>query len=459
MATLQQAVKVLKSGDASQRKKALQWLSQSGDERALKALAWAAKNDPDPKLKEYAAKGHRFLKQQLEQEPDDFGDAVSVGSLLSHRKSSEPDDFDDGFGNDSGYYPSYGNDDNDDDDGYQTYNHYDDDDGYDDDFGVGSSDNDGSSRGGTLDYKAKRLINQAVSAHVDGEDEQAIVYLMDAFRMDDRAKSDESARNVASSITGLPPGKAVRAVEDPDYVSHLLTQKDKRKRTGSENDPTWSTAWADIGIFALVNAGGLIAMILLGMNRVRPILTQLVNEPTFMSSLDTADQETLIFLAETLNATVFVLALVAIVYALYLTFIMVVQNLAIHFAAITFFDGSKPSAVTVDKLINVQSMYYGFSYALGLIFVISLPTDLAFYLYGEGGGGFLGIAGILGLLGGVAGIAFGIGQIMVLARVQELSFWNGCLSQFIGGIIFGVVNFILSIVFQMFAFFVSAGSF
>lgn len=450
MASYEQSVRILKQGNADQRKRALSWLAKSGDERALKALAWAAKNDEDAALREYAKKGHRYLKQLLEQEPDDFADASSSGW-----SGSEADD--------SGY--SYDDD---------SYDYDDEDDGYgesfddgDDGYGDNAPSSDapawvdaiGRDSSSSIDFMAKRSIGKAVTAHLDGQPDRAITHLLEAFDIDHHAVNDSGAQGVASEITGLPPDKAIRALGDPAYVAEIVRGGNKRKRTSSADDPSWGTAGMDIGIFTLVNMGGLAALGLLGVNRFLPLLTSLQSDREFQQALAESDlKEFYPMFLDFLQSSTSIIILGALGYALYLAFITVVQNMAIHFAAVMFFDGRKPSAVTMDKLINVQSIYYGLTYVVTIGLLFAIPNNLNVYI-GESsiGGGSIAMFIFAGLFFVIGSIVFSIAQIMAVSRAQEFSFWSGCLSQIVGGIMLGVVNFVFSLVMQILGAVVSAG--
>lgn len=374
MAQIDQAIKLLRSQDRDKRRKAISFLAKSGETKALKALAWSHKNDPDPDLRELARKGGNYLKRQMENNSPAGGSSL----MQSYERAREkPQRVDSSFSfEDAGTASS----DIDsmftfDDDGY--------DDAYDDQGDYDYNDDSFSTSTGPLDYDARRHIKRAMDLHLDGNDPAALEELAQAVDIDMRSRQDDQAQNIAAAVTGLPGGEAMRVVASPleraELMDELELESSGNGKAKRGDTPGWGTVWMDIGIFTLINVVGVIIIVVLAANRFTPTLRQFQQTPEYQQFvLEAGGVDVVSEVLGALQQTITLLVVIAISIALGTVVYMLIQNFVLHFIASSMFDGKRPVTVTIDRLFNLNSIYYFVSYTLlvGVMFV--LPTD-----YGE----------------------------------------------------------------------------
>jgi hypothetical protein len=484
MSGMEKAAQLLKQGSVAQRRKAIKYLTLSNSETALKLLAWAVKNDSDPEIQSYARKGYQHLKASLTEGDSKTTTSTGAASLLAYQQrvtqtqkqvqpeKSQDDDldfgdesdevYDDSYDDDYGYDDAYESDDEDDDYGYGYDDTYADDSGYDDDDALFSFDDSYDEpyeapstvqRDGPLDMQARKEIRVAMEAHIDGDDQRALRNLISAIRIDSRTTLDNEAKNVAAAVTGMEGSAAMRAIQDKDFQRGFLGKGGKSKSGASGDDPTWATAWMDIGIFTLILTVGLVGAILISSARFVPMLIEFGTNPAYASLFPGGEEELsqteLLELAELLQDGVLFLIIPIIIAVVIVVVANIIHFFVIHIAAVSFFNGAKPSAVTIDKLFNFQTILTGIFMAglLGSLFLIPNTADA--YVSGSG----TEILGSIYLAGSAAGsilnLVAAIGQIFVVSRAQQISAVNGCLSILVGGLILGAFQCVLVIGFPI----------
>jgi hypothetical protein len=152
-------VRRLKSKDANERKQAIVALANSGDPRAVEILRKVAASDPQPVLREIAAKAESHLRSKLGQSTlMPLQASYSSGTALSE---SAPD------------YTSL------------------------------SSDRTPSSS------SARGQLNNAYGAKVNGDKAGALAALMAALDLDPNLSGDPAVRQLASDLTGQSPDQAI----------------------------------------------------------------------------------------------------------------------------------------------------------------------------------------------------------------------------------------------------------
>lgn len=474
MASLEQVVKFLRHQDENKRRQAIVWLAKSGDERALKPLAWSYKNDPNPELKTLAQKAGRKLKQTLHEDTTTAG-----GSLLAYSQAREEQKSQDAH-DDSDYAFQFDEDDEDEYEAYDSYNLYDggyssysgsdtyydeddeadtyrDDDTDDDDFFTfDDRDSYEDAVPKQVDYETKKVIKAAMDLLYEEEYGKALEKIVHVLKTDRAAQYDTQVLRMSATITGMNGEAAVAALMDPIERQNIMAEyaaemKQKRKsKGGDDNDPTWTTAWADIGIFALVNIVGSTLLILLASGRFAPMIQQIAANPSEYSWVrENGWEDAFTLMADILGGAVLIMIALAVVSALYLVIVYLIQFMAIHFAAISVFNGEKPSAVTVDRLFNFQSVYTAITYVIFAAIILMLPNNAAAYSNSSADPAIalasLTMAGSALILS----IISPIGMAWVTGRAQNFGFWNGCLSNIVGGIILGVLNCMFGLFMQM----------
>ncbi len=452
MSKLKKAAQLIKQGDKSQRLKAIQYMGQSGDPRALKPLAWSVKNDPDPQVQQYAKKAYAHLKATTattDNLPADSGASVySTGSLYA---DDDPADsgasvystgslYADDDPADSGAYAPYQGDSlYADDEPTDSDSRHDDTDGYDDDifgFDDGGSTSDQT---GPIAYDARREIRNAMEAHLDDDNDRAIKHLRRAQKIDKRTLADQQAKNIAVSITGMRPDAAINAVMDPNFDKSSQMQPDNSLgRSANKGDVSWGTAWTDIAIFWLVVTVGMVSLILVSTSRFTPFIEDIAynpgSYPAVYADADYTPQD-LQLLVEYMQSSVLSLIIGAVGIGFSLVITGFINNFVVHFAATNFFGGKKPSRVTLDALFNFQSVIYAIILGVTLLAAFSIPNDPQVYLTGNG----FETAGtwifVVGSLLSVVNLVSFVGQPIIVGRVQNIGFLSGCFAFIVGSLL------------------------
>lgn len=444
MSKMAEIAKLLKHNDPEQRRLAINWLARSDDPAALKLLAWAYKNDPDEELRNQARKGGKYLKQQLD-EADNAGNSGSgTGALLAYRDKPKRghDTFDD--------HNDYADDDFSD-ASYYTEDDYDAD--HEDEAPLSDE---------PLDWDAKRSIDRAVDAHVEGQDAQALEHIIDALEVDRRARYSHQLLNVLASITDMNGEDALRALANPEERDAMLRAaggSGGRRVGASGDDPGWGTAWADIGIFTLVNLAGLAILIVLVANRFTPLLVQFQDTFEYQQFMaEVGGEDVLGLFIDSLQETIIVLLAIGAGYVLYVVLITMLQTFAIHFAAINFFGGQKPTSVTFSRMFEFQTIVSVVGYVGVLVLLGLLPnTSIEPYL-NEESSVYVTLFISLGCILPIGALSVPIIQSWVIGRAQQFGWGKGCLSTIVGGILYAVASWAFNFFLQILVTIAGVGS-
>ncbi len=463
-----QAIQLLRSQDAAKRRKAIVYLTKSDEAKAIKALAWSYKNDPDPNLRDLARKGRATLKKRLGSADDSLtpeSDGVGAAALLAYHKrvTDEVQRGDSAFAFDGDSDDNYANEDyfggmfarDNDEDARTAYNaphdpYADEDDedemdsmfALDDDEDYGDGYTDEEVGRGPVNLSAKKHIDRALDFHIDQEDAAALEELGKAYDKDPRTMKDTQAMNIAGSIIGLSGEDAMRVIASPVKRANFIERIDAESGSSRNGSVGWNTAWADIGIFALINAAGSTILVLLGANRFVPALQSFSTAPEYQSFLaQPGNEDVIAFLLSSLTSGLIVLILFGLLIMLFNLVATFVQAFLLHVVATAGFSGEGAIAATVDRTFNVASLYYGLTFALLIGIVFALPVDAAVYQNIEGNANAFSLANTLNQwvspllnLGYVILLGFALGQ------VQRFGMGKGCLSVFVytvGLMIFG----------------------
>ncbi len=482
MTKLQQAVRLLRHDDAAARRKAIAYLAKSGEQDAIKALAWAYKNDPDPELRELARKGGVYLKRELDNgqsnaQPaeDTHAGASSFSYEQDTSQSSQAVDraftFDDDEPEDDNIFTF------DDEDAYDygtsasnydyggsasSYDIYSDDEpdeyDYNDDY---------ASDTGPIGYDARKQIDQAMSLHIDGDDAGALEALGKAVEIDRRAVKDHQAQNVATAVTGMDGYEVMQSLASPFERARLVESvgddlddifaddgsvgsgKKKKKLAG---EPSWGTVWLDLGIYGLVFLAGTIIVLLLGANRFAPLLQELQSNPEFQEILIEADLNPEEF-DDLVGASAVFWGISSVGFGIYYMVMIMIQGLVYHFVATSMMGGKRSTTTTYNAYIPAETIILAVVYVVGIATLFLLPTEAAAYAGlsdSEIPPGLIASFGILGIGSFIYPFAYATVISIRLSNAQAFGFGKGCLSFIIGYILVLVVNCMFGFVLQAF---------
>lgn len=467
MSRIEQAIQMLRSQDPEIRRKAIQYLARSGaeDSKALRALGWSYKNDPDPALRDLARKGGIYLKRQMDDGGSVAPGAMAGGASLmqSYERARErqgTQHVDDAFTFDEEDYDAdheggYGDDDADEDDDFGTAFAFDDDEddnygAYDDDDDFGTYDEDDTAdKDGPLDWDAKRQIDRAMDLHLDGDDAGALKALAKALDIDPRTRHENEALNVASAATGLNGEDALRMLATPSKRAEMLGNVAESGGKAKRDDgPSAGTLFMDIGIFALINAVGMIVTFVLAANRFLPTLRQFQASPEYADFLaQSGGVDVLEPLLGALTQAIAIVVAMSIGIAIVTVLMVFLQNFVLHFIATSMFGGEGTATATIDRLFNLNSIYYVVSYALLVGVMFMMPTDYEAFADGSATAWTL----YSNCLNPIIGLVYLVAMGVVLGQVQRIGAVKGCAAYFVftvglialsccGGFILGTIG-------------------
>ncbi len=403
---LQQAAQLIRnSSDPEQRRKAIRYLAKSGEPDAMKALAWASKNDPDSELRELARKGGAHLKRELQ-----TAESSGVDEMFTF------DDDDSGNDDNSIYEQAYADD-------------------------TGYSDTD-YTRTGPLEYDARSQINTAMDLFIDGEHADALRALAKALDIDPRTQQDNAAQNIASEITGMHGEDALRALASPTKRTGLIANAVGSDKQATSDETTWGTTWMDIGIYALIYTVGNVIFSVLGLNRFLPLLREVQTLPEYQQYLEeTGEIDTIGFILQSVgdSSGIGAVLLNSLPNAIGAVIGLIIGGFIYHFVIVTVFDGQRPSAVTIDRTANVSSVFAVITFSLSIAAIYIMPTELSAYVNEAQLANTMAVATSLGGLLGIAGLSQYVVLGVVLGRAQKVGTLNGCLTLIIPtAVLFGL---------------------
>jgi hypothetical protein len=199
----------------------------------------------------------------------------------------------------------------------------------------------------------------------------------------------------------------------------------------------------DIGIYGLILTVGFVSFVLIMGTRFEALFDDYVNNPgrydVFVEAFGLEDND--MSNADFTGATQFLQASIPFVIlgAIFASIVAIIVNLiqfsAIHFAAINFFKGQKPSAVTIDKLFTTTTVITGVWFAVSLASMFFIPNQPAVYATAAGQMTAENVINTTSILTSLTGLVGGIWQIAVLGRVQQIGYVFGCLSMWVGGLL------------------------
>lgn len=276
MTDLRELAQLLKSDDPKIRKQAIIAMANSKDPRAMKALQWAYKNDPDPTLQDLALRGAKFIKDKTtemeaasatsEYVPPWEQPSASTPAepLTAPATSSRPrptydppppqfGDYADSVENKT-VEPDY----------------------------VSPKD----------ERAARALLDRAIDFKIKGQNHKATEMMIQAFTLNPNLRFDMMAAGLAGDLLELPTEKAVAMLMNTvarENLSHAVkgaiqSQEKTQKQENTEDDAFNALFWGVI--YFLVWFGVVVGMMLLVIELITDsavldqIFTQAYSDPT-----------------------------------------------------------------------------------------------------------------------------------------------------------------------------------
>lgn len=244
MTDLRELAELLKSQDPNIRKQAIIQMANSQDPRALKALQWVYKNDPDPALQDLALRGAKFIKDKTtEQSAVSIADAVpswdqpSASSVVvasnpmaAPAKSSRP-------------RPTY-------DPTPSQFGEYGD--------GMENPTIEPDPISPKDERAARALLDRAIDYKIRGQMHKATENLIQAFTINPNLRHDMLATGLAADLLELPTEKAVAMLMDrvarenlTHAVKGAIQQQEKVENKKSTEDELYDGLFWGIIYFVL----------------------------------------------------------------------------------------------------------------------------------------------------------------------------------------------------------------
>lgn len=280
--------------------------------------------------------------------------------------------------------------------------------------------------------RARNLLDAAAGYHIQGFRARAIENLGKALDIDPLLKSDTFATNLAQAVTDLPSDAAMDAMRDPARRVHLIAEAGGKKKLpaatpdgADASGATWGNVTIDLLLYALVAALSTVAIFVLTINTIVELFETLPASPG--ATTLTADE--LDLLRDTSFGVLIPFALLSAVYA---AIGILIQGVAIHFAAITFFGGAASLVYFYRRFIPFQTVVM-LAYAAVFIVAGLLVSGMEFWI----------LAGAAGLIGSI--ITFVLLS-SLLGKVYNFGSGAGCGAILIGGLVLGAISFVGSMI-------------
>ncbi|NWF67837.1 MAG: HEAT repeat domain-containing protein [Chloroflexi bacterium] len=374
---IDQYVRQLDSADPQKRRQAVIALGKSGDRAALPHLARVYKNDPDSEIRDLALRAGRYLKKevdgQAEAEPVriERADQETGASYLAPEVDVSAMDIE----------------------------------------------------------RSRGYVEQAMDAHVRGQDDRAKTLLVKAFTLNPNLRRDHYTSGIAATVTGLPADEAIAAL--------LSAPKETRKRkpkeggagsAGGEKEIGWGDATLDLLLFGLVWAGGMVALVLFALQG----LQVLVNSAALTGS--TVDPDVQAFVA-TLPQLRVQLVLASIAFGLFTAILFAIQMAVMHFAAVSMLGGDGSLAMLIHRMTPATIGVQIFSIVVVIVYFIAVGTMAA----SAGARQADSFASVVSLVLFVINIGVTLWLSTIIGKVYDFGMWKGCATQIVGSILLGVI--------------------
>jgi hypothetical protein len=288
---MDQYIKQLGSKDPNVRRQAVIALGRTGDPQALPYLASVYKSDSVSEIRELALKAGRYIRQQ-----NGLGDATPV---------ARPSGLDQAIADDD----------------------------------VTPDD----------ERRAKEYLEAALDLQVRGNAAKAADTLAKAFTINPRLRRDTYALSLAATITGREGSDAVNMVLTQGKAKRSTTEMlSEKAKGGAVGAATWSDAFIDLMLYALVWTGGSVVFTLFSM----PRLISYVNAVAPLNP--NMQAQSLMNMAASFNVVQSIIS--SLTSGLWNAFWLLVFLAIIHFCAVTILGGDGRLTNLIHKTIPVQSI-------------------------------------------------------------------------------------------------------
>lgn len=367
------------SPDPQVRGEAIIRLANLRDAAVLPALAEAHRTDPDPRLRELALKAGRYVRLNASPTDPSSATAAFMSAVAPAVEAPTPAEVD-----------------------------------------VERS------------QRARGLLDTAAGYHYQDQRARAIDNLGRALDLDPTLASDTFAINLAIAVTDLPRDEAIALVCDRKRRAALIAEIGGKKKLPAAapeghdtSDATWGNVVIDLLLYGLVSALSFAAILLLTINTVVDLFETLPPTPG-ATTLTAAELELLT------DVSLGVMIPFALISAVYAIVAILIQGVAIHFAAITFFGGAASMVYFFRRFIPFQTAIM-LAYSAVFIVLGLVTSDMQFWVM-IGVAGFVGSIIIFYLLSSLLGKVYGFGA------------GAGCGTILIGGLVLSAISFVGSMV-------------
>ncbi|PJF40501.1 MAG: hypothetical protein CUN55_12655 [Phototrophicales bacterium] len=372
MLNLRELAELLKSNDREIRKQAIMTLANSKDPRALKALQWAYKNDPDPMLQDLALRGAKFIKEKAAttQKPKQQGYVPPWEQPASAAVAKSP--FMETPPPPTSATPS------------PKVAPFD---GV--DLKKELEEEEVSPRD---EQKARVLVDRAIDFKLRGEHHKAIDALIQAFALNPKLRHDGIAVGLASDLLELPREKAVAMLMNKVARENLTqtvrgkmkTQAKAQKKESQEdevfNGIFWGTIYFILWFVLIVAVLMFLIELFTNSSFIDSVFEQAYNDPT----LTTEEQAEISVLETQVNELqteldrvgAAVSVAVGLFAALYQTFLTVILAASVHIVAKAIM-GQGTWWGFFARLVQFYMIVWGSLFAL----MVALFTPLSFLAF------------------------------------------------------------------------------
>jgi hypothetical protein len=343
----------LHSADPNHRRQAIMALANTQDPAVLPHLADIYRNDPDPLLRDLALKAGRYIRQA-----SDDGQPSGEPPPISERDQE----------------------------------------------------------------MAKGYLESAIGFHTRGDHARAVENLGKALSINPALPKETYVANLIVAATGLGVEFAVPMLTHPDRRAAFIEQlggksKLKKKQThgkGAEK-ATWENVLIDFGIFTLVVALAVIAVMVFSISTIEDTANDAPSSLT-SSQLDTLYTASIIFII-----------VFAIFTGLATSINVLVQGAAVHVAATTVFGGDGTLVYLYRRLVPFQTIIMFISAAVFVFMTLTgSPEVLCFLLP-------------MSLAGGTIVYYYWLSKL--IGEVYNFGAGSGCGALLIGSILLGALSF------------------
>lgn len=214
---------LLRSDNPKDRAQGIKLVARMQDERALRILAQVADGDDDPRVREYAQKGARYVATKMEERGQDPGAVLAQLAPAADAPPPAPEP--------APFQPVEVDE--------------------------------------KTEQRAQDYVNEAMDHNFSGDREKALKALTKALKTNPNLQIDEYFLSVASDVTGMDGNEALMAVMSKDQRQQLVQQDEQREQEQSIQEHmdtaegfTWVSVSLDIAILSAIAFFGMFFTVL-----------------------------------------------------------------------------------------------------------------------------------------------------------------------------------------------------